>query len=505
MVVPDEDSAYFKNVLPSDVEVRSDSHTLSREIIGQIKNLCPSRYRWYVQQFVKIATLFAEASPENVLMMWDGDTLQTRKITHIRDGAILYATSEEYHIPYFESIWKSVGLDKQIRESFTSQYLVLCGQWLLQLQRELGGPFWIERLISSIDFSEGSGLNEQELLGTFAKNRYPSQFRKHRNIKLERLGNSRLGGIDRATSPWRLLISGFPHLVAFESWDPIMKVRPLRVMFSSRQLLLLRRLPDIFLRRASQVRWKVFGLWSNPEQHLVIRDGPVVQFLSWFVSLDSHKQIIQVRTNDGVQNDFVYPFREHERPDVEHVLIEPHPYYARMSSERYANRADVTVIDAAVGESGSEFDLHYIEPSVADHMNGDGPPNGWAHGQGSVSRARVVKAIYDNSFRGSEYRRQIPSFIDAISVQRVTCIPLASFNFSARATCLVVDVQGMEMEVLSTLDSTSLPEFAVIEDEFEDDRISQKMTDLGYDLLIGGHDKVFQHRDSKFSYKELSL
>jgi hypothetical protein len=138
-------------------------------------------------------------------------------------------------------------------------------------------------------------------------------------------------------------------------------------------------------------------------------------------------------------------------------------------------------------------------------MNGDGPPNGWAHGQGSVSRARVVKAIYDNSFRGSEYRRQIPSFIDAISVQRVTCIPLASFNFSARATCLVVDVQGMEMEVLSTLDSTSLPEFAVIEDEFEDDRISQKMTDLGYDLLIGGHDKVFQHRDSKFSYKELSL
>ena len=42
--------------------------------------------------------------------------------------------------------------------------------------------------------------------------------------------------------------------------------------------------------------------------------------------------------------------------------------------------------------------LYFIPPKVADQMNGDGPFNNWAHGQGSFNLDVVIYCIKKNIF-----------------------------------------------------------------------------------------------------------
>jgi hypothetical protein len=136
--------------------------------------------------------------------------------------------------------------------------------------------------------------------------------------------------------------------------------------------------------------------------------------------------------------------------------------------------------------------LFFIPPDLADQMNGTGPQNGWAHGQGSFDRKVIVQWIYKNSFRGSEYVSNIPRFIDCITSSEVPVRRLSDFNFQMENALLCVDVQGFELDVLESVDWTNPPKYIILEDDLgRTGALSNFMESRLFVYLGGDHDKLF--------------
>lgn len=99
-------------------------------------------------------------------------------------------------------------------------------------------------------------------------------------------------------------------------------------------------------------------------------------------------------------------------------------------------------------------------------MNGDGPFNNWAHGQGSFKLETIVYWIKQNSFRGKKYRDKIPFFISSIKEIKTKLIKTQKILPSNNSNLLlIVDVQGHELEVLKGIDWNNAPRYLMLEDD----------------------------------------
>ena len=135
--------------------------------------------------------------------------------------------------------------------------------------------------------------------------------------------------------------------------------------------------------------------------------------------------------------------------DISVVLIEPIPFYYTKLCDLYRGRPGVTILNVACGVSRGRAPLYFIEPGIADQMNGNGPPNNWAHGQGSFDPKIVKYWIERNRFRGEEYVANINTYLQSIIPIDVEIIPLSDIAMSRQNENLlvVIDVQGFELEV----------------------------------------------------------
>ena len=125
-------------------------------------------------------------------------------------------------------------------------------------------------------------------------------------------------------------------------------------------------------------------------------------------------------------------------------------------------------------------------------MNGDGPMNDWAHGQGSFSKETVIHWINENSFRGNEYRENIPHFISSIDSIDISTKKISEFIPSASHALLVLDVQGFEYEVLQGIEWSNRPNFIYLEADLGNgQKLSTFLAQKGYLYLCGSGDKVF--------------
>ena len=217
------------------------------------------------------------------------------------------------------------------------------------------------------------------------------------------------------------------------------------------------------------------------------------QFLEVFFSTDEQKVVVQIGANDGIQND---PLRKFLKTPGRYrsILVEPIPYYVDRLNQLYREREDIEIIQAAVGSSDDIGALYYIPSEVADKMNGDGPANNWAHGQGSFDRATVIHWIEANSFRGQNYRDNIPFFIDSIKEYST---PITKTDLILPKTncdvLMVVDVQGFEIEVLNGIDWSCPPRWIVLEDDLGNTQtLFHYMDQKGFKWIAGNHDKVFE-------------
>lgn len=230
---------------------------------------------------------------------------------------------------------------------------------------------------------------------------------------------------------------------------------------------------------------------------MLSRASSLGDFYDAYFRSDRQKRIIQVGANDGIMCDPLRKFLAVSRDqNVDAVLIEPIPYYFEKLRTLYADYPNITVVNAACGASCSRALLYFIEPAVADQMNGNGPANDWAHGQGSFDPDVIKYWIERNRFRGEEYVRNIGTYMAAIISTDVDIIRLADISLSKQKgnLLLVIDVQGFELEVIRGIDWSFPPAYIVLEDDLNQaGPISKYLASRGYFYLCGRTDKVFVH------------
>lgn len=219
----------------------------------------------------------------------------------------------------------------------------------------------------------------------------------------------------------------------------------------------------------------------------------IARFLDWYFHEPlKSKLVIQVGANDGVQSDPLRRFLG-VPGDYQAILIEPIPFYVSKLKVLYQNRSDIQIIQAACGKTNQVKKLFFIDPDIADEMNGDGPQNNWAHGQGSFDRDTVIYWIKENSFRGATYRDKIPLFISSIRSIELNIQPVMNLLGAHLNQLLVIDVQGFELEVLEGIDwESNPPAHILLEDDLGNtSEITQFLLKKGFRYICGDNDKVF--------------
>ena len=224
------------------------------------------------------------------------------------------------------------------------------------------------------------------------------------------------------------------------------------------------------------------------------RPNPLRTFYRAYFGAPQKKCVIQVGANDGVMCDPLRPYLARRDLGIHAVLVEPIPFYYERLRNLYADYPDITVVDAACGAQPGSAPLYFIEPGVADQMNGTGPANDWAHGQGSFDKEVVEYWIGRNKFRGPEYVANIDFYRASIKSIDVDIVRLSDIEFSRRHENLliVIDVQGFEFDVIRGIDWAHPPAYIVFEDDLKKSgAIGEYLSAKGYSYLCGETDRVY--------------
>ncbi len=230
------------------------------------------------------------------------------------------------------------------------------------------------------------------------------------------------------------------------------------------------------------------------------RSSSLRDFYDAYFNSTKEKRLLQVGANDGIMCDPLRRFLGKSRDqNLSATLIEPLPYYYRKLRDLYRDFPEITVVNVACGVCRGRAPLYFIEPSVADKMNGDGPANNWAHGQGSFDPNVIKYWIERNRFRGDDYVRNIDTYLQSIISVDVDIIPLSDIAMSRQNDNLlvVIDVQGFELDVVRGIDWNHPPAYIVLEDDLnKSGPISEYLGSQGYYYLCGRNDKLYVHGSS---------
>ncbi|QWE00762.1 hypothetical protein FD967_01575 [Polynucleobacter sp. JS-Mosq-20-D10] len=223
VIVPDQDVDYFLQISPAQyfIEPQSKYARPFEAKISQITSLKISNPNWYIQQFIKLAAI--ESRPDDaVILLWDGDTVPLKPLQFDAGGQKLhYYLGSEFHVPYFDTVNKLLGLSKVVEQSFIAQCFPIKVFWFRQfcqtIEQKFGQP-WGEALIKAINFTIPNSFSEYETLGTFIAHHYPNEIELSQQ-PWHRLGHSLIGDIDLMhTTIARIKLAPFDY-VSFEKWD----------------------------------------------------------------------------------------------------------------------------------------------------------------------------------------------------------------------------------------------------------------------------------------------
>lgn len=233
VIVPDEEMADFRAVTPSAIEVEAESGYLKGWSLPMLRTLMPpgreNRAGWYLQQFVKISALM-QGQEDNVNLIWDADTMPLRAMEFVRpDGKLVYYRGTDQarqpHAdadadPYFTTLKKLLGLNKQVDFSFISQSFPCYVGWVRQMVADIeaahGAP-WVEAILASADLSKLSAFSEYETLGNYVTATHPDEI-----VIVEREWEhfgSVFIGVENMTAARRARFAQAFDFIAFEHWQ----------------------------------------------------------------------------------------------------------------------------------------------------------------------------------------------------------------------------------------------------------------------------------------------
>lgn len=224
VIVPNDQVAKFREQTPIAFEVHAEGDyvgDLAKELLNRLRQANQNRMGWYLQQFVKLASLIQAKTRESHLI-WDSDTVPLRKLGFVSvTGKLIYYKGFERHPAYFHAIERLLGMDNTLPFSFIAQCLPCKTEWAQAFASDLERRFklpWAQAILNTIDFSEVSGFSEYETLGTFIQAHYPDQIQLV-DTPWFRYGGTLLGkpeNMNRAPYSWLLKRYDF---ISLESWD----------------------------------------------------------------------------------------------------------------------------------------------------------------------------------------------------------------------------------------------------------------------------------------------
>jgi len=199
------------------------------------------------------------------------------------------------------------------------------------------------------------------------------------------------------------------------------------------------------------------------------------EFYNYYFSKPKKKYIIQVGGNDGVQSD---PLRTYlkDKGNYEAIIFEPIQYYYKKLKELYSGRNDILIKKFYVSNEQKEKEIYFIKPEICDEINSKGQKNYWLHGLGSFDKKNIENGIDKKSFIGDEFKKNIEKLKNNIVSELVLHFELKNLNFPKDSiNLLVIDVQGFELEVLSSLSFNEKMDYIVYEDEVPYSQKSKKI------------------------------
>ena len=223
------------------------------------------------------------------------------------------------------------------------------------------------------------------------------------------------------------------------------------------------------------------------------------EFYDYYFSKNEEKQIIQVGGNDGIQSD---PLRIYLKVKGNYnvIIFEPINFYYQKLKKLYSRRNDVLIKKFYVSNDDDIKKIYFIKPEICEDYFVD-KKNDWLHGLGSFDKKNVENAINQSKFREVELKKNIEKLKNNIISEEVSPFKLKNLNFSKNTlNLLVIDVQGFELEVLSSLSFNEKVDYIVYEDEFPYSEKSKKIRKLlnmnNYELIgrLTWLDQIYKKR-----------
>ena len=221
LIVPKNDIDLFKKNTPKKYQIFEEESYLSTSVRILINKKCKniSRRGWYLQQFVKIASL-RNMKNQDIFVIWDSDSVPLKKIFFKKGKKLLFYKYNFFHQPYFDFIEKIFKIKRKVNISFISQCLACKGKWINNFFKYIDKNYneaWEKVFINNINFNENSGFSEYETLGTFFYNNFQHEIKFLKN-NYQRFGYSEIKTLDNFFANEKRLSKKY-DFICFENWE----------------------------------------------------------------------------------------------------------------------------------------------------------------------------------------------------------------------------------------------------------------------------------------------
>jgi hypothetical protein len=170
---------------------------------------------WYKQQILKLI-LIDSSNQDEVVLIWDGDTIPLKPLNFLKNNTLGYYISNEFHHPYHNTINYLLGFQKPQNHSFIAQCFVVRVYWIKLMIKSIESRYkcsYIDSIIKIANTSKLQNFSEYETMAAFIQ-RYFFFDTFIINNKWFRYGYSICGSPANAYK----MKENFDY-ISFESWD----------------------------------------------------------------------------------------------------------------------------------------------------------------------------------------------------------------------------------------------------------------------------------------------
>ena len=226
----------IKIPLTPEITVFSDKDFLDLDL-DLFRSNSPDIYGWCVQQLIKIKAVITSNS--RYVLWLDSDTLLNQHRAFVNSKYILEIVSDEFHLPYFIGLNKTLGFNvPKFRFSRVSHHALVDVQLFNQfaLEKKMGSEMdWKNVIVSSLDYSSKAYASNWFIFGksSFSEYELNSLILKKYNAKRKttywwnesrsretvdnkdfiEIENGILENVSRLIRPTR------PYSISFHSWN----------------------------------------------------------------------------------------------------------------------------------------------------------------------------------------------------------------------------------------------------------------------------------------------